>query len=91
MDPPLGVEVIWEFQEFQNTKTRCENQKTKNDRWSCIHSVSNLVSSYSIDLVPQMFNFPHLSIHQEVTNVHQVEVLSFKRSAKTLLVEGRGL
>ena len=47
-----------------------QNQKTKNVRSSCIYSVSNSISSCSIDLVLQMFNFPHLSIHQEVFTTH---------------------
>ena len=55
---------------FQKTKTRRENQKTKSVRSSCIHFVSNLIFSCSIDRVLQMLNFPHLSIHQEVFTIH---------------------
>ena len=84
INPPLGVEFISEFQEFQESfkslknytkyfqkmKTRRENQKTKNVRSSCIYSASNSISSCSIDFVLQIFNFPHLSIHQEVVTTH---------------------
>ena len=71
--PPLGVEAVWEFQDFQELKlhkviqkTHRKNQKTINAQLSCIHFVSNSISSCLIDLVLQMFIFPHLSIHQEV-------------------------
>ena len=61
--PPLGVEVIWEFQEFQELKTSQSNFKRRKrvakikgrqmfDRHvHGIHYVSNLISSCSIDLV----------------------------------------
>jgi hypothetical protein len=80
-NPPLGVEVISEFQEFQESfkslklhkvfsKDEDASQKTENVRSSCIYSVSNSISSCSIDFVLQIFNFPHLSIYQEVVTTH---------------------
>ena len=70
INPPLGMEVIWEFQELKTSKDDKASRKSKDDKCSIVvHSLCfELISSCSIDRVLQMLNFPHLSIHQEVFN-----------------------
>ena len=71
-NPPLGDEVIQAFQEFQSSenkfkseKMRCKTSKDEKRSIARISFVSNSISSCSIGLVVQVFNFPHLSICRE--------------------------
>ena len=64
-NPPLGVEVVWEFQEFQDfqcPKGKFKRRKRvakvqRRKRVASINFVSNVISSCSMDLVLQVFNF----------------------------------
>ena len=62
----LGVSRVLEFQSSKNKFERrqcvAKIQKTKECPIVSIHFVSNLTSSCSIDLVLQVFNFPHLNL-----------------------------
>ena len=84
-NPPLGVEVVREFQEFQEFQ-EFPSSKSKSKRRERVAKIRktkkclivmhlfcfelDIGSACSIDLVLQMLNFPHLSIHQEVLLVN---------------------
>ena len=58
-----------------------------------MHFVLNLISSCSIDPVLQMFNFPHLSINQEVfisckKELAMIDFLTFRCNKRCSIVVG---
>ena len=73
--PPLGAEVVWEFQEFQKFISKDENASRKSKDKNVRRHAFILFRTQSLHVCPidlglQMFNFPHLSIHQEVFTSH---------------------